>query len=59
MKKHRYIPKENAAASDEYDRYFEYRDDYPKCLHQNTILINEEGHSGKYCVDCGMKLEEE
>lgn len=29
------------------------------CPHERTVLLNEEGHSGKYCADCGKKLEEE
>ena len=29
-----------------------------KCLHKKTVAINEEGHAGIYCVDCGEKLED-
>ena len=29
-----------------------------KCQHKKTVAINEEGHAGVYCVDCGEKLED-
>lgn len=29
-----------------------------KCPHKKTVAINEEGHAGVYCVDCGEKLED-
>ena len=29
-----------------------------KCQHKNTVALNEEGHAGIYCVDCGEKLED-
>ena len=28
-----------------------------KCQHKKTVAINEEGHAGVYCVDCGEQLE--
>jgi len=31
----------------------------PKCSHKKTVAINEEGHAGVYCVDCGEQLERE
>ena len=30
-----------------------------ECQHQETVAINEEGHAGVYCVDCGEQLEKE
>jgi len=30
-----------------------------KCQHKKTVAINEEGHAGIYCVDCGEQLEKE
>lgn len=30
-----------------------------KCSHKKTVALNEEGHAGVYCVDCGEKLEKE
>ena len=30
-----------------------------KCPHKKTIAINEEGHAGVYCSDCGEQLEKE
>ena len=30
-----------------------------KCPHKKTVAINEEGHAGVYCVDCGEQLERE
>jgi len=30
-----------------------------KCPHKKTVAINEEGHAGVYCVDCGEQLEKE
>lgn len=30
-----------------------------KCKHKNTVAINEEGHAGIFCSDCGKKLEDE
>jgi len=29
------------------------------CLHKHTICINEEGHTGVFCADCGEQLEKE
>ena len=29
-----------------------------KCLHIITVALNEEGHAGVYCVNCGEKLED-
>ena len=29
-----------------------------KCPHKKTVAINEEGHAGIYCSDCGEKLED-
>ena len=29
-----------------------------KCLHINTVALNEEGHAGVYCTFCGEKLED-
>ena len=29
-----------------------------KCQHKKTVAINEEGHAGVYCSDCGEKLED-
>ena len=28
------------------------------CPHKKTVAINEEGHAGIYCVNCGGKLED-
>jgi len=28
------------------------------CSHKKTVAMNEEGHAGVYCVDCGEKLED-
>lgn len=30
-----------------------------KCPHKKTVAINEEGHAGVYCVNCGEQLEKE
>ena len=30
-----------------------------KCPHKKTIAINEEGHAGVYCTNCGEQLEKE
>ena len=30
-----------------------------KCPHIITVAINEEGHAGVYCVDCGEQIEKE
>ena len=30
-----------------------------KCQHKKTVAINEEGHAGVYCADCGEQLEKE
>jgi len=30
-----------------------------KCPHKKTVAINEEGHAGVYCTDCGEQLEKE
>jgi len=30
-----------------------------KCPHKNTVAINEEGHAGIYCVNCGEQIEKE
>jgi len=30
-----------------------------KCPHKKTVAINEEGHAGVFCVDCGEQLEKE
>jgi len=30
-----------------------------KCQHQETVAINEEGHAGVYCVNCGKQVEKE
>ena len=30
-----------------------------KCQHKKTVAINEEGHAGIYCTDCGKQLEKE
>jgi len=29
-----------------------------KCPHKKTVALNEEGHAGAYCSDCGEKLED-
>jgi len=29
------------------------------CPHKHTVAINEQGHAGVYCVDCGKRLERE
>ena len=29
------------------------------CQHEETVAINEEGHAGIYCADCGEQLEKE
>ena len=29
------------------------------CPHKKTVAINEEGHAGIYCTDCGEQLEKE
>jgi len=29
------------------------------CPHKKTVAINEEGHAGVYCVNCGEQLEKE
>lgn len=31
----------------------------PKCQYKKTVAINEEGHAGVYCLDCGEQLEKE
>jgi len=30
-----------------------------KCQHKKTVAINEEGHAGVFCVDCGEQIEKE
>ena len=30
-----------------------------KCQHKKTVALNEEGHAGVYCSDCGEQLERE
>jgi len=30
-----------------------------ECPHKKTVAINEEGHAGVYCADCGEQLEKE
>lgn len=30
-----------------------------KCPHKKTVAINEKGHAGIFCVDCGEQLEKE
>ncbi len=30
-----------------------------ECQHKKTVAINEEGHAGVYCADCGEQLEKE
>lgn len=52
----------NKADRRDFDAHYEdARDwyDFPECQHKHTVLLNEEGYSGKYCADCGEKLEEE
>lgn len=34
-------------------------DEKKPCPHKKTVAINEEGHAGVYCVDCGEQLEKE
>ena len=36
----------------------EIKKEKDKCPHKKTVAINEEGHAGVYCVDCGEKLED-
>jgi len=30
-----------------------------ECPHKKTVAINEEGHAGVYCSDCGEQVERE
>lgn len=30
-----------------------------KCPHKATVALNEEGHAGIYCSDCGEKISGE
>jgi len=30
-----------------------------KCPHKHTVAINEEGHAGVFCLDCGKQLAKE
>ena len=30
-----------------------------KCPHKKTVILNEEGYAGKFCVDCGEQLSHE
>jgi len=29
------------------------------CFHPKTVALNEEGHAGVFCPDCGKQLEKE
>jgi len=31
----------------------------PKCKHKKTVILNEEGHAGIFCVNCGEQLSHE
>lgn len=32
--------------------------EFIKCPHKKTVALNEEGHAGVYCSDCGEKIED-
>jgi len=30
-----------------------------KCKHKKTVILNEEGYAGTFCVNCGEQLSHE
>jgi len=37
---------------------FNHMSPYWVCHHDETVAMNEDGHAGIYCVDCGKQLED-
>lgn len=38
---------------------FNNRKQKESCLHNKTIALNEEGHAGIFCIDCGERIKNE